>query len=156
MKITKVELIPVSSPMKRPFVMRKETLTKIESVLIKMYTDEGIVGIGDTGNVSSWYRGETQESIMAIIAKIIAPNILLGEDPRKVEKIMDIADFLVKDNHQAKMLVDFALHDIKGKALGVPCYEFFGGKSVDKLKLGYVMSAFKAEQAVPMAGKGLQ
>lgn len=156
MKITKIELIPVSSPMKRPFVMRKETLTTIESVVIKMHTDEGIVGIGDTGNVSSWYRGETQESIMAIIAKIMAPHILLGQDPRKVEKIMDLIDFLVKDNHQAKMLVDFALHDIKGKAFGAPCYEFFGGKSVDKLKLGYVMSAFKASEAVPMAQKALK
>jgi len=156
MKITKVELIPVSSPLKRPFVMRKETLTTIESVVIKMYTDEGIIGIGDTGNVSSWYHGETQESIMAIIARTIAPHILLGEDPRKVEKIMDMTDFLVKDNYQAKMLVDFALHDIKGKSFGVPCYEFFGGKSVDKLKLGYVMSAFKAEEAVPMAKKALQ
>jgi hypothetical protein len=51
-RITGVELLPMSSPLKHAFTMREETLRSIDSVLIKLHTDAGIVGIADTGNVS--------------------------------------------------------------------------------------------------------
>jgi len=151
MKITRIELLPLSSPLKHIFKMREETLSSIDSVVIRIHTDEGIVGIGDTGNTSPWYRGETQDSIMAIIAKVFAPEILLGQDPFEIEKIVARMDFLARDNHQAKALVDYALHDIKGKALGVPAYQLLGGKSVEKVRLGWVMSADQIDEAVAMA-----
>jgi len=58
-------------------------------------------------------------SITGVIATQIAPRILIGEDPTKIEKIVGRMDILVRDNHHAKSMVDAALHDIKGKALGV-------------------------------------
>lgn len=30
------------------------------SLLVKMHTDDGIVGIADSGGTSAWYRGESQ------------------------------------------------------------------------------------------------
>lgn len=150
-KITGVELLPVSSPLKHAFTMREETLTSIDSVLIKLHTDAGIVGIADCGNVSPWYRGETQESIIAMISSVFFPEILEGESATNIEKIVARMDFLCRDNNQAKALVDYALHDIKGKLYGVPVYELLGGKSVDKIKLAWVMSAAEPEPAVAMA-----
>jgi L-alanine-DL-glutamate epimerase-like enolase superfamily enzyme len=150
-RITGVELFPVSSPLKHSFTMREETLTSIDSVLIKLHTDAGIVGIADCGNVSPWYRGETQESIMAMIAGVFFPDILRGEAATNIEKIVARMDFLCRDNNQAKALVDYALHDIKGKLLGVPIYELLGGKSVEKIRLAWVMSAAEPEPAVAMA-----
>ena len=38
-------------------------------------------------------------------------------------------------NAQALAAIENALLDIKGKALGVPCYELFGGKLRDRLPL---------------------
>ena len=38
-------------------------------------------------------------------------------------------------NSQALAAIENALLDIKGKALGVPCYELFGGKLRDRLPL---------------------
>ena len=38
-------------------------------------------------------------------------------------------------NSQALAAIENALIDIKGKALGVPCYELFGGKLRDRLPL---------------------
>jgi len=120
--------------------MRGETLTGIVSVLIKIHTDEDIIGIGDAGGTSAWYRGETQESIMGMINGVFAP-LLLGENPCNIEKLVDKMDFVSRDNNQAKALVDYALHDIKGKRYGVPVYELLGGRSTEKLKLGWVLSA---------------
>jgi L-alanine-DL-glutamate epimerase-like enolase superfamily enzyme len=125
-------------------------------VVIKVSTDEGIVGIGDTGGTSTWYRGETQDSIVGIIRDVFGPEALLGEDPRNVEKIVAKMDRLARDNNQAKALVDYALHDILGKALGVPVYRLLGGLSVERLPLGYVLPASSTEEVISMAAKAVE
>jgi len=103
----------------------------IDSVVLKITTEDGTVGIADSGDTSSWYRGELQESIIAMISNVIAPRILLGENPCNIEKIVAKMDLLVRDNNQAKATVDFALHDLKGKLLGVPVYELLGGRTIE-------------------------
>lgn len=141
MKIVKVELIPVTSPLPKPFYMPETKITGIDSVLLKLTTDTGLVGIADSGDTSTWYRGEIQETMIGMIANHIAPRILLGEDPLSIEKIVGRMDVLIRDNNQAKSLVDFALHDLKGKAFGVPVYQLLGGRTIEAQKQGWVCSA---------------
>ena len=141
MKITKVEVIPISTPMKRVQIMRGTTISRIDSVILKLHTDEGVVGFSDSGDTSSWYRGETQDSMMAMICNFFAPQILLGEDPTKLEKIVGRMDLMARDNNQAKATVDFALHDLIGKMLNVPVYTLLGGKTIDRIPLGLVLGA---------------
>lgn len=158
MKITKVEVIPISTPMKRAQVMRGMTLSRIDGVLLKLHTDEGLVGIADAGDTSSWYRGETQDSISSMICDFFAPQVLLGEDPTKIEKIVGRMDVLTRDNNQAKATVDFALHDVVGKSLGVPVYQLLGGKTIDRIPLGLVLGAGEpeavAEEALAVLKEG--
>jgi L-alanine-DL-glutamate epimerase-like enolase superfamily enzyme len=151
MKIAKVECIPVTSPLLKPFFMPNTKITGIDSLVLKIYTDEGIVGFSDSGDTSSWYRGELQDSMLGIISRVIAPQILIGENPMKIEKIAGRMDLLVRDNNQAKATVDFALHDLKGKILNTPVYELLGGRTIKASKLGWVLSAGKPETVVPEA-----
>ncbi len=153
MKIVQVECIPVSTPLKKPVIMPNTRITSIDSVVLKITADDGTIGFGDSGDTSSWYRGESQESIMAMISNIIAPRILLGEDPRKIEKIVGLMDLLVRDNNQAKATVDFALHDLKGKLLQVPVYELLGGRTIEAARQGWVLSAGKPEDVAAEAAK---
>lgn len=151
MKIVKVEIIPITTPLRRPIVMRGTTISGINSIVLKLYTDDGLIGISESGDTSSWYRGETQDSMTAMIADFFAPQILLGEDPTKIEKIVGRMDIMARDNNQAKATVDFALHDLTGKALNVPVSTLLGGKTVDRVPLGLVLSAGKPEVMVPEA-----
>ena len=155
MRITRVECIPVTTPLIKPLVIATTNITKVDQILLKLHTDEGVVGIADSGDTSAFYHGETQYSIAGIIATTIAPRILIGEDPMNIEKIVGRMDLLVRDNHHAKSMVDAALHDIKGKALGVPVYQLLGGKSVDAIDLGFVLMAGAPEQVVSEARKAL-
>ncbi|MFA7557048.1 MAG: enolase C-terminal domain-like protein [Hydrogenophaga sp.] len=152
-KIVKVECLPVSTPLKKPVIMPNTRITSIDSVVLKLTCDDGTVGFSDSGDTSSWYRGELQESIIAMICNVIAPRILLGEDPRHIEKIVARMDLLVRDNNQAKATVDFALHDLKGKLLGVPVYELLGGRTVEAARQGWVLSAGKPENVAAEAKK---
>ena len=150
-KIVKVECLPVSTPLKKPVIMPNTRITSIDSVVLKLTTDDGTVGIADSGDTSSWYRGELQESIIAMIANVIAPRCLLGEDPRNIEKIVARMDLLVRDNNQAKATVDFALHDLKGKLLRVPVYELLGGRTLEAARQGWVLSAGKPDDVAAEA-----
>ena len=151
MKITKIECIPVTSYFKRSFSMRNATEPGADSVVVKLYTDEGIVGIGDSGGTSTWYQGETQDSIMALIKDHMGPRYLLGEDPRRIEHIMDGLDFWIKGNNQAKAVIDYALHDLVGKIHNIPVYELFGGLSEEKVPLAIVLSAGPPQMVVKEA-----
>jgi L-alanine-DL-glutamate epimerase-like enolase superfamily enzyme len=150
-RIVKVECLPVSTPLKKPVIMPNTRITTIDSVVLKITAEDGTVGFSDSGDTSSWYRGELQESIIGMIANVIAPRCLLGEDPRHIEKIVAKMDLLVRDNNQAKATVDFALHDLKGKLLGVPVYELLGGRSIEAARQGWVLSAGKPEDVAAEA-----
>ena len=151
MKITKIECMPVTSYFKTAFTMRGATEPGSDSVLVRIFTDEGMVGIGDSGGTSTWYQGETQESIMALIKDHIGPRYLLGEDPRRIEKIVAGMDHWIKGNNQAKAVIDYALHDLVGKKYGIPVYDLLGGLISDKIPLAIVLSADEPQEVVRRA-----
>lgn len=156
MRISKIECIPVTSKFHKPFPMGGGIEQGSASVVLKLHTDEGIIGIADSGGTSAWYRGESQDSMMSMINNIFGPTILLGEDPFKIEKIVARMDYAARDNNQAKSIVDYALHDIVGKALGVPVYQLLGGLTTEKVPLGYVLPGAETEVVLDMAKKALK
>lgn len=155
MRIVRVECIPVHTPLKRPIIIATTHIHRLDQIVLKIHTDDGLVGIADSGDTSAFYHGETHYSISGIIAGQIAPRILIGEDPRNIEKIVGRMDLIVRDNYHAKSMVDAALHDIKGKALGVPVYQLLGGKTVEAVDCGYVLMAAPVAQLIDEAGKAL-
>jgi len=86
-------------------------------VLLKLITDEGIIGLGE------WRAGAPLEPVKAR---------LLGKDPLEINKLhQDILGPL-------KGLgagVEIALWDVLGKKLGVPLYQLLGGKLRDRVRI---------------------
>jgi L-alanine-DL-glutamate epimerase-like enolase superfamily enzyme len=152
MKITGVECIPLSLPFVKPIVMSHGAAVSSQTILLKLHTDEGITGFAECGDTSMWYMGESQDSLYYNVTKVFAP-ILLGEDPFNIELIIARMDKAVKVNNQSKALVDYALHDLMGKALGVPVYKLLGGLSNPKIKLAYVMSSGAPGEVAAQARK---
>jgi L-alanine-DL-glutamate epimerase-like enolase superfamily enzyme len=146
MKITRIECIPVSLHFAKPMKMGGGVAECADAVVVKIHTDEGITGICETGDTSPWYMGESQDSIMHNINKVFGPQILLGEDPFNIERIVARMDKAAKTNNQSKAVIDYCLHDIVGKALGVPVYKFLGGLSNEKIALAFVMSSGTPEE----------
>ena len=163
MKITKIECIPVSLHFAKPMKMGGGVADCADTVVVKIHTDEGVTGICETGDTSPWYMGESQDSIMHNINKVYGPQVLLGEDPFNIEKIVAGMDRAAKLNNQSKAVIDYALHDIVGKALGVPVYKILGGLSNEKIPLAFVMSsgtvsevATEGKQLVKAGFKGMK
>ncbi len=153
MKITRVEIIPVSIPFAKPMVMSGGPVKCADAVVLKIHTDEGITGVAETGDTSLWYMGESQDSIMSNLINVFVPQILIGEDPFNIEKIVARMDKVARANNQSKAVVDYALHDLMGRALGVPLYKLLGGLSNPKIPLAFVMSSGTPEQVGAEAKK---
>ena len=80
MKIVNVEAIPVRVPLTKPIVMSHITVHQSDNVLVKVTTDDGVVGWGE-GVEATDLTGETQRSIQAAI-EFLGERII-GQDPMR-------------------------------------------------------------------------
>ena len=135
MKITKVEIIPVDIPRTKVLTLaRYGNLGKggmFEFVLTRIYTDEGVTGIGEVPPLPP-LSPESQPVIVDVQKKWLVPG-LLGMDPFETEAIWEKMDFIAPTYSMAKAAIDMALWDIKGKSLDMPVHRLMGGSKPEKI-----------------------
>ena len=90
-------------------------------ILIKVYTNQGIVGYGEVRDASS--------ATYALMLK----KRLIGENPCNVDKLFRRIKQFGGPSRQGGGVsgLEIALWDIAGKAYGVPLYQMLGGKFRD-------------------------
>lgn len=125
MKITEIEPIMLSYLPKRPPRDGLSGIAKRDVFLVKVYTDEGISGIGEGFALGSL------ESTAMIVKEILKP-LLIGEDPTHIEGLwqkMYRRSFRVGRRGivlAAISAIDIALWDILGKKANLPVYQLIG------------------------------
>ena len=124
MQITSVETFPIGIPLAKPVQMSNVTITKSNNILVKVSTDEGIVGWGE-GVEALNLTGESQSRIKASIDDLGAS--LVGKDPAARTNHWLSLGRQVFENTTAIGALDIALHDLTGKASGLPIHELLGG-----------------------------
>ena len=108
MKITDIEVIPIAMPLAKRYDNhhgRTRMYDIDQHVVVKIHTDNGLIGYGD------------YEDRSAIASEEIEP--LIGRNP---------FDFLHNNFHMA---LGMALYDVMGKYLEVPAYKLLGQKVRD-------------------------
>lgn len=160
MKIEWIEIIPLEVPYHKPTSISVGTISIAKNILVKVYSDEGSVGLGEVSPFIPAYSGETQEAAVEILHKWIAPNII-GADPFDIGLIHKKMDQIVPGHGCAKAGIDIALYDIMGKELGVPIYKLTGGLRREKIPLLYAVSwdqgiQAMAEEAVTRVEQGFK
>ena len=102
-------------------------------VFVEVFTDEGIVGLGDATNWPASYTIATALDYLK--------DVVVGKDPFRIERLWQemyraLYHISITGSGMAAISgIDIALWDIKGKALGVPIYELLGGRCWDRIKL---------------------
>lgn len=96
-----------------------------QSALLKIYTNQGIVGLG-----------EVRDGASATYALMLKSR-LLGENPCDVDRLFRRIKQFGGHGRQGGGVsaVEIALWDIVGKAYGVPIYQMLGGKFRDKVRM---------------------
>lgn len=138
MKIATVDIIPIAIPFDfggKPYGWGKQAWNSLNTMLVRIETDNGIVGWGDAFSYSS------RRAIQGVLEEMVVP-ILVGEDATDISGLMHR---LQKDLHlfgrygmiiHALSGIDIALWDIAGKAANKPLCELLGGRVRDDL-VGY-------------------
>lgn len=115
MKIEKIELFAIELPLIDPFVVCYARYDSMPSIIIKVTTDDGIVGYGE-GVPDEHVTGESVESTYHVLKSSIAPK-LIGKNPLDIERIHEIMDETVYGVPTAKVAIDIACYDLAGKKL---------------------------------------
>jgi muconate cycloisomerase len=126
--ITKVETIPIAVPFRVPFKIASGGARPVgENMLVRLHTDQGIAGIGET---QAWRRQgstETLASLKCAIEDHLAPRVI-GRSPFELAGIMSAMDEALSPGLYAKAAIGDALYDLQGKLLDVPVWQLLGGK----------------------------
>jgi len=154
MKITSVSTIPIRMPIPKPLYRGGRAGTKrewgrmgratpkrpdpmIEYLIVRIETDEGVTGTGEACADIQFF-GETLEEVKASVDDYLGP-LLVGLDPFDREHVMYMIDY--RDNTCAKSGIDLAIHDLLGKALGVPASVLIGGSHRKRVKVAIEIAA---------------
>ena len=127
MRIDRIEITAVDVPYHdgvRPLVTSGLVLTGAQHLLVRVCTDDGHVGLGEAVPRPSVY-GENREGIAAAIRDYLGPKVI-GGDPFAVLSVWQSWSRVI-GNNTAKAALDIALHDLIGRATGVPLYRLLGG-----------------------------
>lgn len=102
-------------------------------LFVQVYTDEGIVGLGESG---AWGYLEASAGAVETFKRY-----LIDQNPLLIEHHWQ---YLYRWTHfrgaaimGALSAIDIALWDIAGKYFGVPVYQLLGGKTRDKARVYY-------------------
>lgn len=103
-----------------------------DDIVVEIHTDEGISGVGET-DVNPWMAAACIEAPGTHTMGLGLKEMLIGADPLNPEALWERMYVGSAMNGRRGAVIhamgalDMALHDIRGKALGKPCYEFLGG-----------------------------
>lgn len=154
-RITRIDVCALDIPLKAPFTLALGTFSRMENILVRIYTEDGLYGTGE-GAPFLPVTGETRTG--ALEAAAMAASILQGEDAFAIEGHIQSLRNAMPHNTAVLAAYDMALYDLLAKHAGLPLYRLLGGEKraipMD-VTLGMESPEAMAEQARSLAARGI-
>ena len=133
MKITAVHVDTLELEYEEPFVIASSALSAGPCDLVRVETDEGLVGYGEACPAYE-FTGDTLWSVQDVIGEYLGPSVV-GKDPFQIEALVHCWErvLFTVGNQAAQAALEMALWDLQGKALGRPLCDLIGGRTRDGL-----------------------
>ena len=117
MRITDVRLEKVRIELVKPFRIAIGVIEDFYTMLVQVYTDEGICGLGE-GSPMEIITGETIETTLAAAEEI--KRLVMGRDPRDLAGLHALMDPAFPRNPSARAAFDLAFYDICARSENLP------------------------------------
>lgn len=121
-RITQIGIYPILATLTRSVAMSSGNISQSGNVLVEVTTANGISGWGE-GVEAPALTGETQAMIESDLRRLTP--LLMGVDATSVAEVWQLIDG--SKGGAARAAIDIACHDLAGKILGFPAFEFLGG-----------------------------
>lgn len=109
-----------------------------DAFLVRIHTDEGIVGVGEADTAPMLARTIVEMPSSHSVARGLR-EVLIGEDPLQIDRLWQRL-FHASDHYGRRgaalhviSAIDIALWDLAGKAAGRPVSELLGGRRLDRI-----------------------
>jgi len=153
MKVASIDTFIVSVPYKRREVSAVVARDGVTDVLVKITTDDGLVG---------WGEACSGADVVSVDAALQAMKpFVLGRDPWNGDAMQaecfehGLWAFRPMTGNFAWAGIDMALLDICGKAAGQPLYRFFGGLRRSQVSYFYYLARSNDDDLMQQCQEGL-
>jgi L-alanine-DL-glutamate epimerase-like enolase superfamily enzyme len=121
-------------------------ITALDSTIVKLETDDGRAGYGETCPLGSTYLPAHAAGARAAIAEV-APA-LIGVDPRNLNAVWAAMDGALAGHDYAKAAIDIACWDLLGQAAELPVSTMLGGATAEDFPLYVAIGLAPVEEMV--------
>ncbi|WP_077001174.1 mandelate racemase/muconate lactonizing enzyme family protein [Variovorax sp. KK3] len=140
-RIRSVEGIPLKIPFAKSFTMaapHQATRNEVEVYLVRITTDDGVVGIGET---QAWRRQGSSETLHGLHAKLqsMAAPALVGRSVLDIAPVMHALSEQLSGGLYLQAAVGDALYDAKARTLGLSVAQMLGGRCRDHIDVGIAL-----------------
>jgi len=151
MKIASLQVYQTELPVRNgPYTMANAEVWSLTSTIVRMVSDTGVVGWGETCPVGPTYAESHASGALAALGQM-APG-LIGVDvaPLTLHRAMN---GLLNGHNYAKAAIDIAAHDLIGKATGQRVADLLGGVAQEKVPSYYATGVGTPEAIAKLAEK---
>lgn len=137
-RIRSVESIPLRLPFARSFTMaapHQPTRHEVEVLIVRVMTEDGLVGIGET---QAWRRQGSGESLAGLHAKVrddVAPAVI-GRSVLDVAPLLAEVEARLAGSLYVQSAVGDALYDVAARTLDIPLFSLLGGRCRSDITVG--------------------
>ncbi len=153
MRITSIDSFHICLPLKRESYNPQSSWTQMESLLVRVKTDEGIEGWGEI------FGHAVNPVSRAALHSLIIP-FFIGKDPTSLAALMSEAQRKFHGFGRTGPVlyalsgIDIALWDILAKKAGLPLYQLLGGCSRTKIEAYASLFTYHGKPALIEAACG--
>ncbi|TCV98867.1 mandelate racemase/muconate lactonizing enzyme family protein [Biostraticola tofi] len=138
--IRQVELWPLRIPLKNTLqIAIGEERQTIDVVIVRLLTEEGVVGLGET---QAWRRQGSSETLAGLVdamRSLLVP-LMTGQSIFDLAKIASQFDAVLYGRLAAKAALLDALYDAQGQLLRVPVWQLLGGRARATIEAGALLT----------------
>jgi L-alanine-DL-glutamate epimerase-like enolase superfamily enzyme len=151
MKIAEFHIYQHDLPVKNgPYRIASSTVTSLDSTLVKIVADNGLVGWGETCPVGPTYAEAHAEGARAAL-HVVAPGLIGSEVlPIPIHRRMEQ---LLAGHRYAKAAVDIACYDLLGKHLKTNVADLLGGALTNRVPSYYSIGVIEPNEAARIAAE---
>ena len=135
MKITGFKVYQVDLPLhERGYSWSDgKAVTVFDTTLVEVFTDSGIVGVGEVCPLGSSYLPSYANGVRTGLKELCKD--LIGYDPTEISVINELMDYKLKGHPYVKSPIDMACWDILGKLSNLPLCKLLGGRFGESVQL---------------------
>ncbi len=151
MKIKELHIYAHQLPVKNgPYRMANALVHALDTTLVKIVTETGTVGWGETCPVGPTYAPAHALGARAALAEMGQGLIGAALHPVMLRRRMD---GLLNGHRYAKAAVDIAAHDALGKAYGVRVADLLGGVAAERVPSYYASGVGEPDEIARIAAE---